>query len=89
LPRTTAGAAAEAVDDPLKADSSLPPAVVAARAVVNFNIERRDIPRGLRALFDIVDPSVLLLPGSQVCLRVSYAAPVLSRPLAPPLLSVA
>jgi len=44
LPLTTAGAAAEDVEGELKAEIKLPPAVVAARAVVSFSIARRDMP---------------------------------------------
>ena len=44
FPLKTAGTAADAVEGECKADSTLPPAVVAAKAVVSFNIERRDIP---------------------------------------------
>src|SRR5512136_1764629 len=87
LPRTTAGAAADAAEDVLKVESSFPPAVVAARAVVSFSIERRDMPRGFRPLSDIVGPSILLLPHNLECPRLlPWPNRLPSRSLAPPLL---
>ena len=69
FPLKAAGAAAYAVEDEPNVETRLPPAVVAARPAVSFNIERRDILREFCFFSDITAPSILLLRQGQLHLH--------------------